>query len=91
MSMLLGADGGGSKGMVLSVLVLVTRRKSGPFGLLPVSDCLVGDGGGSEALDTVYGCMDLGMVTDVLREGGIPGSTPVFSPRITGPGAKIRP
>jgi hypothetical protein len=75
-----GADGGGSKGMVLSVLVLVTRRKSGPFGLVPVSDCLVGDGGGSEALDRMYGCMDLGMVTDALREGGIPCTTPVFGP-----------
>jgi hypothetical protein len=65
-----GADGGGSRGMVLSVLVLVTRRKSGPVGFWVVGDCLVGDGGGSEALEVMYGWIDLGIVTDTLREGG---------------------
>jgi hypothetical protein len=56
--------------MVLSVLVLVSRRKSGPVGLGLVADCLVGDGGGSEALDVMmYDWMDRGMVTDMLREG----------------------
>jgi hypothetical protein len=65
-----GAAGGGSRGTVLSVLVLVTRRNSGPLGLVVVDDGLVGVGGGSEALDAIYGWIHGGMVTDALRDGG---------------------
>ena len=86
-----GADGGGSKGIVLSVLVLVTRRKRGPVGLCVVGDCLVGDGGGSVARDAMYGWMDRGMVTDIFRDGGRTGSRADFDPRIAGPGARISP
>jgi len=45
---MLGTKGGGSMGIVLRVLVLVTRRNVGPVGILTPGDCLVGDGGGSE-------------------------------------------
>jgi hypothetical protein len=86
-----GADGGGSRGIVLSVLVLVTRRKSGPVGLCVVGDNLVGEGGGSEALDAMYGWIDRGIVTDTLRDGGMTGRRADFDPRIAGPGAKISP
>lgn len=85
-----GAVGGGSKGIVLSVLVLVTRRKRGPLGLLVVGDCLVGDGGGSEARDGYprYGCIELGIVTDTLRERRFPAAEPGLTP---GLGARMRP
>ncbi len=87
-----GAEGGGSDGMVLSVLVLVTRRKSGPVGLWVIGDCLVGDGGGSEALDGImYGWMDRGIVTDTARECGRTGRTLDFVGCTTGPGARISP
>jgi hypothetical protein len=77
---------------VLSVLVLVTRRNSGSLGLVVVDDGLVGVGGGSEALDAIYGWVDGGMVTDALRDGGSAGIMAVgFGPWITGPGAKISP
>jgi hypothetical protein len=87
-----GADGGGSSGIVLSVLVLVTRKKSGPEGLVAVDNGLVGVGGGSDALDARYGCMDGGMVTDALREGGRTGIM-AFGLGLwtTGPGARINP
>jgi hypothetical protein len=78
--------------MVLSVLVLVSRRKSGPVGLGLFGDCLVGDGGGSEALDVMmYGWMDRGMVTDILREGEVDDMGTGLGPWSTGPGAKISP
>lgn len=86
-----GAEGGGSKGIVLSVLVLVTRRKSGPVGLWFVGDILVGDGGGSEALDAMHGWMNRGMVTDIFRGCGMTDVGQGLRPWMTGPGAKISP
>jgi hypothetical protein len=89
-----GAVGGGSKGIVLSVLVLVILRKRGPFGLLEVGDGLVGDGGGSEAPDgfhSRYGCIDLGIVTDTLRERRFPVVEYGLGPYSAGDGARMSP
>ena len=86
-----GAEGGGSKGIVLSVLVLVTRRNSGPVGLWVAGDCPAGDGGGSEALDGMYGWIDRGIVNDTARECGRTGRTLGFGGCTTGPGARVSP
>lgn len=88
-----GAAGGGSKGIVLSVLVLVRRRKRGPFGLLEVGDCRGGDGGGSDALDGYarYGCTGVFVVTDTRRERKFPVVELGLVPYAAGRGARMSP